>query len=159
MEVNTSILAKKKLEQAKIIWKIIHGRAEIWDSLRVFNLISHEWSLCSIVRYPVEHQKRNFISASNYGLFCYVNILLTRRANLIHVLKKRTRCHSFVAQNRASDVTTADWLSQTHVKSYCNFSRMVVRFFSVVEIPIRHSSLHDKYIYQLPESTYFVVNW
>ena len=38
------------------------------------------------------------------------------KADLIHVSKKRTRCHSFMALDRASDVPTADWLSQTHVK-------------------------------------------
>ena len=36
--------------------------------------------------------------------------------------------------NRAGDVPAADRLSQTYRKSYRNFSRVVVRFFSVVEL-------------------------
>ena len=36
----------------------------------------------------------------------------------------------------------ADWLSQTHVKNYCNFLHVVIRFFSVVEIPIKLPSLY-----------------
>ena len=39
-----------------------------------------------------------------------------------------------MALNRASDATAADWLSQTHVTNYRDFSRVVIRFFSVVEI-------------------------
>ena len=38
-----------------------------------------------------------------------------------------------MALNRASGVPAADWLSQTHVIDYRNFSRVVIRFFSVVE--------------------------
>ena len=49
-----------------------------------------------------------------------------------------------MAPNRASDVPAADWLSQTRVKNYRYFSRVVTRFFSVLEIPIKHSSLHNK---------------
>ena len=39
-----------------------------------------------------------------------------------------------MALNRASDVLAADWLSQTHVRNYRNFSRVVIRFSSVVEV-------------------------
>ena len=42
-----------------------------------------------------------------------------------------------MALNRATDVSADDWLSQTNVKNYGNASR---EFFSVVEIPIKHSS-------------------
>ena len=45
-----------------------------------------------------------------------------------------------MALNRANDVPEADWLSQTHVKIYRNFSRVVIRFFLEVEIPIKHSN-------------------
>ena len=38
----------------------------------------------------------------------------------------------------------ADWLPQTHVQNYRNFSRVVIQFFLVVEIPKRHSSLCNK---------------
>ena len=51
-----------------------------------------------------------------------------------------------MALNRACDVPAADWLSQTHVKNYRNFSRAVIQFVSVVEIPIKHSSLYNKYV-------------
>ena len=49
-----------------------------------------------------------------------------------------------MALNRASDMSAADWLSQTHVKNYRKFSRLVIRFFSAVEIPIQHSNLYNK---------------
>ena len=49
-----------------------------------------------------------------------------------------------MALNRGSEVSAADWLSQTHLKSHRNFLRVVVRFFSVVEIPMKHSSLYNK---------------
>ena len=62
--------------------------------------------------------------------------------------KKRALCHSFMALNRASDVSAADWRSQTHVKNYRTFSRVETRFFSVEEIPIKHSSLYNKYQYR-----------
>ena len=51
---------------------------------------------------------------------------------------------SFMVPNRASDVPAAVRLSQTHVKNYRYFSRVVIRFFSVVEIPIKHPSLYNK---------------
>ena len=43
---------------------------------------------------------------------------------------------------RQSDVLAADWQSETHVKNYDNFSRAVIRFFSGMEIPIKHPSLY-----------------
>ena len=61
--------------------------------------------------------------------------------SLVHVSKRER-----VAIYRANDVLAADWLFQTQVKNYPYFSRVVIRFFSVVEIPIKHSSL---YIYSL----------
>ena len=51
--------------------------------------------------------------------------------------------------NRASDVPAANWLSQTHVKYYRNFSLLVIPFFSTVEIPTKHSSLYyNKFQYK-----------
>ena len=35
-----------------------------------------------------------------------------------------------MALNRASDAPAADWLSQTHVTNYRDFSRVVIRFSS-----------------------------
>ena len=73
-----------------------------------------------------------------------INISPIRRSWLNSCFKKRTHCHSFMALNRVSNVSAADWLSQTHVKNYRNFSRVVPRFFSVVEIPTKHSSLYNQ---------------
>ena len=43
------------------------------------------------------------------------------------------------------EASAADWLSQTHLKNYDhNFSLVVIRFFSEVEITIMHSSLYHK---------------
>ena len=52
-----------------------------------------------------------------------------------------------MALNGASDVPAADWLPQTHVKNYHNFSCVVIRFSLEVEIPLTHFSLYNKYIY------------
>ena len=43
-------------------------------------------------------------------------------------------------------MSTADWLSQTHVKNYCNFSRVEVQFVSEMGIPIKHSWLYNEVI-------------
>ena len=68
----------------------------------------------------------------------YINILLTRRSRLNSRLKKRTCCHSFMALNRASDVQQLIGYLK-HMGAI-----MVIRFFSVVEIPVKHSSLYNK---------------
>ena len=80
-----------------------------------------------------------------YLFVYYINISLTR-SRLNSRFIKRTRCHLFMALNEASDVSAADWLSQTHMKNYRNFSRVVIRLFLVEEIPIKHSSLYNKYL-------------
>ena len=50
----------------------------------------------------------------------------------------------FQALNRANDnMSAADSLSQTHVKNYRNFSRVVIRLFSVVEVSVKHCSLYN----------------
>ena len=84
-----------------------------------------------------------------YYFVCYINILLTPRSRLNSRFKKTTPCHSFMVLNRASDVPAADWLSQTLVKNNRNFSSVVIRFFSEVEIPIKHTSLYNKVIYPM----------
>jgi len=43
--------------------------------------------------------------------------------------------------NRMSELSAADWLSQTGVKHSRSFSLVVIQFFSVMEIPINHSCL------------------
>ena len=73
-----------------------------------------------------------YLLATMYYFVYYINQLNSR-------FKKRTHCHSFMVLNKASDMPAADWLSQTQVKNYCNFSRVVMQFFSVVEIPIKHT--------------------
>ena len=78
----------------------------------------------------------------------HIKTLLTRRSRLNSGFKERACCHSFMALKRASDKSAADWPSQTHVKKYCNFSQVVIWFFSVVEIPIKHSSLYNKALYK-----------
>lgn len=49
-----------------------------------------------------------------------------------------------MALNRVSNMSEPDWLSQTHKKNYRNISHVVIRFFSVVVIPKKHSSLYIK---------------
>ena len=46
--------------------------------------------------------------------------------------------------NIVSGIPAADWLSQRHAKNYCNFSCVMMQLFSVMEIPVKHSSLHNK---------------
>ena len=83
---------------------------------------------------------------SNRVLFCLLSIyiFLTRKSPRNSRFKKRTRCCSFTALKRASDVPSVNWLSQTDVKNY--FARVVIHFFLAVEIPLKHSSLCNKYI-------------
>jgi len=89
-------------------------------------------SLRSLVRYRVEHEKRNSISPSNpYCFVYYINILLTRKSPLISRFKKRKRCQSFMALNRASYVLAADWLSQTSEKLSLFFTCGDTLFLSI----------------------------
>ena len=94
-------------------------------------------------RYRVKHKKGNSICPSNHVLFCLLkNSLLTRRSRLHRRFTKRTRCHSWRQIER---VTCQQLIGDLkHVKNYRNFSHVKIRFFSVVEIPIKHSSLYKK---------------
>ena len=47
-----------------------------------------------------------------------------------------------MARNIGSGVSAADWLSQTHVKNYRNFSRVVTRLFSVVDTGRKNGFSH-----------------
>ena len=49
-----------------------------------------------------------------YYFVYYIKILLTRGSRLNLPFKKRTRCDSFMALNRAGDMSEADWLSQSN---------------------------------------------
>ena len=105
-------------------------------------------SLHSLVRYWVEYSKREipYLRGTVYYFVYYITInsLLTRRSQLNSCRKSRTHCHLFMVLNRMSELSAADWLSQTGVKNYCNFSRVVIWFFLVVQIPIKHSCLYYK---------------
>ena len=46
---------------------------------------------------------------------------------------------------KASDVSAADWLYQPTWKKYHIFSRVLLRLFSELEIPIKHHSLCDNF--------------
>ena len=76
----------------------------------------------------------------------YINTLLTR-SRLNSRFKKRTHCHFFHGANfsRVSDAAAADCPSQTRLENYRNISRVVIRFFSVAETPIEHSSLYNEF--------------
>ena len=52
-------------------------------------------------------------------------------------------CHSLMELNKARDVSSADWRSQTR-KKLSLFFTCEIRSFSVMEIPIKHSSLLNK---------------
>lgn len=80
-----------------------------------------------------------------YYFFYYINVFLTRRTRHNSRLRKKTL--PFI--HSAGDVSAVDWISQTRVKNYRNFSRLVIRFFWVVEIPTKHSSLYNKHILSL----------
>ena len=55
-------------------------------------------------------------------------------------------CHSFMVLNRAIiDMSAADL---KHTQNYRNFSGAEIRFFSLVEIPMKHSSLYTKICHQ-----------
>ena len=97
--------------------------------LFVFNSISHSWDIELNTQREIPH-----LQATMYKHLTYK--------------KKSTRCHSFMALRTASDMSEADWLPQAHVRNDRKFSRVVVRFSSVVQIPIKHSSLPDNWFYQ-----------
>ena len=121
-------------------WRIIHGRAEIWNfSSSVQRDISR---MSAAKQWDIELNTRRkipYLQASMSYFVYYINISLRGRSRFNSRVKKRMRGHSFMALNSASDVPAADWLPQTLVKNYHNFSRVVIRFFSEVEFPIKHS--------------------
>ena len=74
----------------------------------------------------MERKKRGEIPYLQ-ATMCYFYLLykhLTNKRKQTPRFKKRARCHSIMALNRATGVSAADhnWLSQTHVKNYRNFS-------------------------------------
>ena len=46
-------------------------------------------------------------------------------------------------------MSAAHWLSHPHVKSCRSFLRVVIRFFSMVEIPLTHVSLYNKLLLRM----------
>jgi len=87
---------------------------------RSFACLTHYLTEC---REWVRHSNRHSISPSKLELLCllcyYINILITRRSRLNSHF--RLLCHSFMALNWLSDMSAADWLSQTNMKNYCTF--------------------------------------
>ena len=87
----------------------------------------------------------------------YINTLLTW-SRLYARFKEEARCHSFMSLNRESDVSAADWPSQTHVKNYGILSCAEARFLPVVEIRTEHSTLYIRFrpfpLPKLPINTY-----
>ena len=76
-------------------------------SLQVFNSISHGWEIELNTRREIL-----YLQATIYYFVNYITILLRRRSQLHSCFEKRTHCHSFMALNRVSDLSAADWLSQ-----------------------------------------------
>ena len=114
------------------------GLINILNRKRIIHGLSEIGNFCSSVSLVIELNTRTEIQ-SKQATVCYfiyyLNILLAR-SWLDLRFKKGTRCQSFIVPNRASDMSAADWLSQKREK----FSR----FFSVVETPLKHSSLCKK---------------
>ena len=110
------------------------GGAEIWElSFRVQLDISrvaaaNDWDIDLNTRSEIPH-----LQGTLYYLVYFINILLTRKSRLNSRFKMRTRCYSFLLLNRAGDLPAA----QTYRKKYFNCSRVVLRFFSVVELTNR----------------------
>ena len=57
-----------------------------------------------------------YLQATMYFFGYYMNILLTRRSQLYSCFKKGMGYHSFMALNRATDMSADDWLSLTRTK-------------------------------------------
>ena len=77
-----------------------------------------------------EEKSTQYLQATIIIVFCLLyNILFTstgRQPN--SCFKKRVDCHSLMVLNRAIYVSAADWLSQTQMKNYHNFSGVVIWF-------------------------------
>ena len=78
-----------------------------------------------------------YLTTERSSLLC--NYLSIKTESTLITFKKGTRCHSLMALNRVSDANRSP---------YCYFSRVGIRFFSVLEIPVKHASLYDKYRFQ-----------
>ena len=108
------------LHSSVLIWlifhRIIHGCTEIW------NFSSSVQLDIPLVRYLVEHEKRNSIFPSNHVLFCLLYKYLTylhEKGNFNNLcFNKRAHCHSFMALNRVIEWRASSWLaiSKTHEK-------------------------------------------
>ena len=86
--------------------------------------MSHQWVIESNTRREIQ-----YLEATMYYFVYYIKILLRRKSQLSK--REHVTIHSW-----RSEISVADWLSQTRVKNYDNFSCVVILFFSVVEIPI-----------------------
>ena len=63
-----------------------------------------------------------YLQGTMYCFISYTNTLATRKSRVRSLLKKRTRSHSLLALNRASDVPAVHWPSQTREKSSRSFT-------------------------------------
>ena len=81
-------------------------------------------------------EKFPYLYANVYHFVYYINILLARRSWLNLRFKKRTYCQRVTCRHSIGYLE--------HVKNCYNFSHVVMRSFSVVEIPIKHSSFCNK---------------
>ena len=128
-------------------YRIIHGHMGIGNFSSIVQLNISPVSTAN--KWDIELTMRSEIPwlplTINYFVH-HTNILLTR-SQLNSRLKKRTPCHSLMALNKAGDTSAADWLPQTREN---NFSHAMIRFFSGVEIRIKHSSLFYKTFLSLP---------
>ena len=78
----------------------------------------------------------------------YFNTLLTISSRLYARLKReRVFIHSWRLIEQVTCQQRMGDLKHMHVKNHRYFSHVEIGFFSVVEIPIKDSSLCDKYIY------------
>ena len=61
----------------------------------------------------------------------YINTLLTRRSRLDSRFKKKSQCHSFILPNRVSEISAANWRSQTREKLHltCGDTFLFLFFF------------------------------
>ena len=100
-------------------------------SIQVFNMISHVAQQMSEISTWTQEEK---FQATMYYLVYYINTSLTRRSQLDS---------SFMLLNTASDVSAADCI--IYLKHVKRFSCVGIWLLSLVEIPVKYSSLYYKW--------------
>ena len=102
-------------------------------------------------KYCFHFSRATIVSPRRKWKQCLCKILEGPTKSIIVFLKV---AYLFLEVNRTSDVSAAYWLSQPHAKNCGNFSLELIRFFSVVEISIKHSSLYNKSSLLIPKRRY-----